>query len=86
MGELDLRGLLLALPSDIPIAVEIPNSRLAAQMSDTERARRALVATEALVAEFERSSRTDGKFRLAEVDPTPFAGGLKQRFDNRQRH
>jgi sugar phosphate isomerase/epimerase len=50
-GELDLRGLLLELPADIPIAVEIPNSRRAATMSDTDRAREALVATKALIVE-----------------------------------
>jgi sugar phosphate isomerase/epimerase len=50
-GALDLRGLLLELPADIPIAVEIPNGRLAARISDTERARQALLATKALVDE-----------------------------------
>ena len=48
-GELDLLNLLLALPPQIDIAVEIPNSRLAAQFSDDERARRALQATKTLV-------------------------------------
>jgi sugar phosphate isomerase/epimerase len=48
-GELDLAAVLEALPEDIAIAIEIPNSRLASQMSDEERARNALVATKALV-------------------------------------
>lgn len=48
-GELDLAAVLQALPQDIAIALEIPNSRLASRMSDEERARHALVATKALV-------------------------------------
>lgn len=48
-GELDLAGVLRALPGDLAIAVEIPNSRLAATLSDEERARRALSATKDLV-------------------------------------
>lgn len=55
-GELDLKSLLLQLPDDVGIAVEIPNSRLAAQMSDEERARRALDATKAMVEQV-RSAR-----------------------------
>ena len=49
-GGLDLAGLLLALPEDVAIAVEIPNSRLATQFDDEERARRALNATKSVVA------------------------------------
>jgi sugar phosphate isomerase/epimerase len=56
-GELDLRALLLALPADIAIAIEIPNSRLAAKMSDEERARNALAATRTLVEQV-RSARS----------------------------
>lgn len=52
-GELDLHSLLLNLPSDIDVAVEIPNSRLAAVASDEERAKRALEATRALVGRVE---------------------------------
>ena len=48
-GELDLAGVLRALPEDVAIAVEIPNRRLAAILGDEERARRALTATKALV-------------------------------------
>lgn len=58
-GGLDLLGLLLELPSDIDIAIEIPNSRLAAETSDEERAARALQATRALV-EKARSARIAG--------------------------
>lgn len=49
-GELDLFGLLAELPPEIDIAVEIPNSRLAAEASDEQRSARALEATKALVA------------------------------------
>ena len=54
-GELDLLGLLLDLPADIDIAVEIPNSRLASETSAEERAKRALEATKALVDNVERA-------------------------------
>ena len=55
-GELDLAGVLRALPADVAIAVEIPNSKLQAQMTDEERAKRALQSTKALVEEV-RSTR-----------------------------
>lgn len=48
-GDLDLAGVLRALPGDIAIAIEIPNSRLAALLNPEERARGALEATKALV-------------------------------------
>jgi sugar phosphate isomerase/epimerase len=48
-GGLDLAGILSRLPDDIAIAVEIPNSRLAAKLSDEQRARNALEATKNLV-------------------------------------
>lgn len=41
-GGLDLRGLMHALPADLPISVEVPYAR---PMSALERARRALAAT-----------------------------------------
>jgi sugar phosphate isomerase/epimerase len=47
-GDLDLRGIISHLPG-IPIAVEIPNARLAATMSDEARARKAYEATCRLV-------------------------------------
>jgi sugar phosphate isomerase/epimerase len=49
-GDLDLRGILDRLPADIPIAVEIPNSRLARELTDEERARNAYQATVRLLA------------------------------------
>ena len=59
-GDLDLAGVLRALPDDVAIAVEIPNSRLAATVRDVDRARQALDATKRLVAEV-RSSRATAK-------------------------
>jgi sugar phosphate isomerase/epimerase len=55
-GELDLAGVLRALPADVAIAVEIPNTELATRMTDEQRARHALESTKALV-ERERSAR-----------------------------
>ena len=55
-GELDLAGVLRSLPADVAIAVEIPNSKLQARMTDGERARRALESAQALVEEV-RSAR-----------------------------
>lgn len=46
-GALDLRGLMAALPGDLPISLEIP---LATPMPPNERARRALHATKAFLA------------------------------------
>jgi len=48
-GGLDLAGVLARLPDDIVVAVEIPNRRLSAQMSDEKRAKNALEATKTLV-------------------------------------
>ena len=45
-GGLDLRGLLGALPAGLPLSVEVP---VAAKMPPVERARRARVATEAIL-------------------------------------
>ena len=44
-GGLDLRGILRALPGDVPISLEIPQQALARTMPAVERARRALDAT-----------------------------------------
>lgn len=55
-GELDLAGVLRALPADVAIAVEIPNTQLAAAMPDEDRAKRALESTKALVQQV-RSQR-----------------------------
>jgi sugar phosphate isomerase/epimerase len=46
-GELDLNGLMRALPGDLPISIEIPYAK---PMSPMERARRALAATRELLA------------------------------------
>lgn len=46
-GGLDLRGLLSALPSDLPISVEIPYAR---PMAPLERAKRALSATRSFLS------------------------------------
>jgi sugar phosphate isomerase/epimerase len=48
-GDLDLRGIIGRLPMGIPIAVEIPNTKLAARMSDEQRARAAYEATRGLL-------------------------------------
>lgn len=63
-GELDLRSLLLELPPDISIAVEIPNRRLAARMSDEERAKSALEATRNLVQEV-KSARLGAEGKIS---------------------
>jgi len=46
-GGLDLRGLMRALPADLPISIEIPYAR---PMPPLERAKRALAATRELLA------------------------------------
>jgi sugar phosphate isomerase/epimerase len=48
-GGLDLRGILRALPGDVPISIEIPQRELARTMPPVERARRALAATKWLL-------------------------------------
>jgi len=45
-GELDLGGLLAALPADLPISIEVPYAK---PMSALERAKRALAATQKLL-------------------------------------
>ena len=45
-GGLDLRGLLAALPPDIPLSLEVP---VAQQLDSLERARRALAGTKAIL-------------------------------------
>jgi sugar phosphate isomerase/epimerase len=49
-GGLDLRGILHALPDDLPIGLEIPMATLAQTVGAVERARRARVATERLLS------------------------------------
>ena len=46
-GGLDLRGLLGALPADLPLSLEVP---VAQKMAPLERARRAHAATTAILA------------------------------------
>jgi len=48
-GELDLAGMFEALPAGIPVAVEIPNDRQSRGLSATEWARRALIASNAVL-------------------------------------
>ena len=48
-GGLDLRGILRALPHDIPISLEIPTEKLAQTVGAVGRARRALSATKRLL-------------------------------------
>jgi sugar phosphate isomerase/epimerase len=48
-GDLDLRGIVGRMPRGLPVAVEIPNSRLAGYMSDDQRALAAYDATCALL-------------------------------------
>ena len=54
-GGLDLRGLLLAMPRNIPISVEIPTLELARTMPAAERARRILSATRALLGSLDET-------------------------------
>lgn len=49
-GDLDLLGLLRAVPRDLPISVEVPTVTLARSVGAVERARRALAATRAVLA------------------------------------
>jgi sugar phosphate isomerase/epimerase len=50
-GELDLRGLLRAMPRDIPVSLEIPMKTLAQTVPAVERARRMLAKTRKLLQE-----------------------------------
>lgn len=49
-GDLDLVGLLRALPAGLPISIEVPTHTLARTVGAVERARRALNATKAVLA------------------------------------
>ena len=48
-GGIDLRGLVRAVPDDATISVEVPNHALAATATPTDRARRAMASTLALL-------------------------------------
>ncbi len=52
-GELDLIGLLRAVPRDLPLSVEVPTATLARSVSAVERARRALAATRRVLAQLD---------------------------------
>jgi sugar phosphate isomerase/epimerase len=49
-GGVDLLGLLRAVPRDLPLSLEVPTHTLARTVGATERARRALVATQRVLA------------------------------------
>jgi sugar phosphate isomerase/epimerase len=49
-GDLDLIGMLKAVPRDLPLSVEVPTHTLARTVSAVERARRALAATTSVLA------------------------------------
>jgi sugar phosphate isomerase/epimerase len=48
-GEVDLVGLLRAMPGDTPLSLEVPTLTLARSMGAVDRARRALAATQRLL-------------------------------------
>jgi sugar phosphate isomerase/epimerase len=52
-GDIDLLGLLRAVPRDIPLSVEVPTHTLAKTVGATERARRALAATRRVLAQLD---------------------------------
>ena len=56
-GDLNLSAILTALPPDIPVAVEIPNTRFASAMSDEDRVREALDRTRAVVQQVDLARR-----------------------------
>lgn len=55
-GDVDLVGLLRAVPSDIPLNVEVPSHTLAKTVGATERARRALAATKRVLAQLDANA------------------------------
>lgn len=52
-GGVDLLGLLRAVPRDIPLSVEVPTVTLARSVGAVERARRALAATQRVLAQLD---------------------------------
>lgn len=52
-GELDLLALLRATPRDIPLSIEVPTHTLARTVGAVERARRALTATQRVLAQLD---------------------------------
>ena len=64
-GGVDLLGLLRAVPRDLPLSLEVPMHTLAQTVGATERARRALAATQTLLA---RTGEPPAKELYAAVD------------------
>jgi 4-hydroxyphenylpyruvate dioxygenase len=63
-GGIDVRGILAALPPDIPHALEIPRASLIAQVGETECLRRALSATKGHIeAAHHKASRSEPHLR-----------------------
>lgn len=65
-GELDLLGLLRAVPPDVPLSIEVPTQTLARTVGPTERARRAFAATQRVLAQLDARVTPD---RLADASP-----------------
>lgn len=55
-GGLDLIGLLKAMPAGLPISVEVPTHTLARSVPALERARRALAATQTVLAQLDSAA------------------------------
>ena len=55
-GEVDLVGLLRAVPRDLPISLEVPTLTLAKAVGATERARRLMAATKRVLAQLDDKS------------------------------
>ena len=55
-GDLDLVGLLRAVPRDLPLSLEVPTLALARTVDAVERARRALAATRKVLAQLDEGT------------------------------
>jgi sugar phosphate isomerase/epimerase len=58
-GNLDLLGVLRALPADLPLSLEVPTKKLAETVTPLERARRARTAIEVLLERSDASERAE---------------------------
>jgi sugar phosphate isomerase/epimerase len=58
-GNLDLLGVLRALPEDLPLSLEVPTKKLAETVTPLERARRARTAIEVLLERSDLSERAE---------------------------
>lgn len=68
-GNLDLVGMLCALPAGVPLSLESPARSLASRLTPVQRARRGRQATESLAAAVSaRRSATAGASRCARTD------------------